>query len=214
MTCKTVAQQRLPRVSLQWWPEEEVVVAVGVGKETRLSQDQGPQHALHPQKWAVRLHQRYLLEPQHVCHPPSVPALTGTAEANNDLASLFECPVCFDYVLPPILPCQNGHLVCLNCRPKLTHLACQGPLGSTCNLAMEKVTNSVLFPCTYSSSGCELTLWTNSTQKRQTMKSSVSLGLVPVCSLVLPTNGKALWMLLCHIWWITMSPWQTYRERK
>ena len=89
----------------------------------------------------------------------SVPALTGTAVANNDLASLFECPVCFDYVLPPILPCQNGHLICLNCRPKLTRcLTCQGPLGSTRNLAMEKVANSVLFPCTYSSSGYELTL--------------------------------------------------------
>ena len=31
--------------------------------------------------------------------------------ANNELASLFECPVCFEYVLPPILQCQNGHLV-------------------------------------------------------------------------------------------------------
>ena len=50
MTCKTVAQQRLPRVSLQWWPEEEVVAAVGVGKEMRLSQNQGLQRALRPQK--------------------------------------------------------------------------------------------------------------------------------------------------------------------
>ncbi|KAG8437330.1 hypothetical protein GDO86_008145 [Hymenochirus boettgeri] len=48
--------------------------------------------------------------------PPSqrVPALTGTTASNNDLASLFECPVCFDYVLPPILQCQSGHLVCSN----------------------------------------------------------------------------------------------------
>ena len=27
----------------------------------------------------------------------------ASATANQDLASLFECPVCFDYVLPPIL---------------------------------------------------------------------------------------------------------------
>ncbi|XP_078213916.1 E3 ubiquitin-protein ligase SIAH1 isoform X1 [Callithrix jacchus] len=93
--------------------------------------------------------------------PPSqrVPALTGTTASNNDLASLFECPVCFDYVLPPILQCQSGHLVCSNCRPKLTCCpTCRGPLGSIRNLAMEKVANSVLFPCKYASSGCEITL--------------------------------------------------------
>ncbi|KAB0343114.1 hypothetical protein FD754_020040 [Muntiacus muntjak] len=96
-----------------------------------------------------------------MCAPSSqsVPALTGTTVANNDLASLFECPVCFDYVLPPILPCQSGHLVCCNCRPKLSCCpTCRSPLGSTHNLVMEKVANSLLFPCIYSFSGCELTL--------------------------------------------------------
>uniref|UniRef100_A0A7N4PQ01 E3 ubiquitin-protein ligase n=1 Tax=Sarcophilus harrisii TaxID=9305 RepID=A0A7N4PQ01_SARHA len=94
------------------------------------------------------------------CTPSQrVPALTGTTASNNDLASLFECPVCFDYVLPPILQCQSGHLVCSNCRPKLTCCpTCRGPLGSIRNLAMEKVANSVLFPCKYASSGCEITL--------------------------------------------------------
>ncbi|KAG5273103.1 hypothetical protein AALO_G00147690 [Alosa alosa] len=85
-----------------------------------------------------------------------VPTLSGTTASNSDLASLFECPVCFDYVLPPILQCQSGHLVCSNCRPKLTCCpTCRGPLGSIRNLAMEKVANSVLFPCKYASSGCE-----------------------------------------------------------
>ena len=31
-------------------------------------------------------------------------------QTNQDLASLFECPVCFDYVLPPILQVR----MCLN----------------------------------------------------------------------------------------------------
>lgn len=52
------------------------------------------------------------------------------ANMSTDLASLFECPVCFDYVLPPILQCQSGHLVCSNCRPKLTCCpTCRGQLG-------------------------------------------------------------------------------------
>ena len=57
---------------------------------------------------------------------PPMAALQAAAVQPNqgaggsDLASLFECPVCFDYVLPPILQCHAGHLVCSNCRPKPT----------------------------------------------------------------------------------------------
>ncbi|XP_003802573.1 E3 ubiquitin-protein ligase SIAH1-like [Otolemur garnettii] len=93
--------------------------------------------------------------------PPShsVPALPDTTASNSDLASVFECAVCLDYVLPPILQCQLGHLVCSNCRQKLTSCpTCWGPLGSIRNLAMEKVASSVLFPCKYASSGCGITL--------------------------------------------------------
>ncbi|TGZ54333.1 E3 ubiquitin-protein ligase [Temnothorax longispinosus] len=105
--------------------------------------------------------------------------------SSTDLASLFECPVCFDYVLPPILQCQSGHLVCTNCRPKLSCCpTCRGPLGTGrlsfyCyqklvvgivsnerstntgnirNLAMEKVASNVMFPCKYSTSGCTVSL--------------------------------------------------------
>ena len=56
--------------------------------------------------------------------PPSqrVPTLSGTTASNSDLASLFECPVCFDYVLPPILQCQSGHLV------RAAQLSSHGPV--------------------------------------------------------------------------------------
>ena len=70
----------------------------------------------------------------------SIQTSSASNSTNNDLASLFECPVCFDYVLPPILQCQSGHLVCANCRPKLTCCpTCRGPLGNIRNLGMEKV---------------------------------------------------------------------------
>lgn len=62
---------------------------------------------------------------------PSSSSLTNSAGTSTDLASLFECPVCFDYVLPPIIQCQSGHLVCSNCRPKLSCCpTCRGPLGN------------------------------------------------------------------------------------
>ena len=61
---------------------------------------------------------------------PAAPGTPPSGGTTADLASFFECPVCFDYVLPPILQCQSGHLVCSNCRPKLTCCpTCRGPLG-------------------------------------------------------------------------------------
>ncbi|KAF6767919.1 hypothetical protein AHF37_10226 [Paragonimus kellicotti] len=72
-----------------------------------------------------------------------------------DLASLFECPVCMDYALPPILQCQSGHIVCAACRSKLSSCpTCRGNLDNIRNLAMEKLASSVMFPCKYSTSGC------------------------------------------------------------
>lgn len=91
--------------------------------------------------------------------PQAVAGAAAAGTSNNDLAQLFECPVCFDYALPPIMQCQSGHIVCSNCRPKLTLCpTCRGPLGNIRNLAMEKVASQVMFPCKYCSSGCPVTL--------------------------------------------------------
>ncbi len=102
---------------------------------------------------------------------------------NPEVLSAFECPVCLEYMLPPYLQCQSGHLVCGNCRPKLTCCpTCRGPVrefslfflhltnngvsftfavwitASVRNLVLEKIANTVMFPCKYSSTGCPLTL--------------------------------------------------------
>lgn len=79
---------------------------------------------------------------------------------HHELTSLFECPVCFDYVLPPILQCQAGHLVCNQCRQKLSCCpTCRGSLTpSIRNLAMEKVASAVLFPCKVRAPGPRLPL--------------------------------------------------------
>lgn len=78
----------------------------------------------------------------------SLPA-AGLPGQPTELTALFECPVCFDYVLPPILQCQSGHLVCNPCRQKLSCCpTCRGPLSpSIRNLAMEKVASTLPFPC-------------------------------------------------------------------
>ncbi|XP_004711275.1 E3 ubiquitin-protein ligase SIAH1-like [Echinops telfairi] len=80
----------------------------------------------------------------------------GIPASNSFLVSLFECPVCYDSVLPPILQCENGHLVCNNCHPKLELCpTCRVLLGSIRNLALEKLANLVQFPCKYALWGCE-----------------------------------------------------------
>ena len=84
---------------------------------------------------------------------------------STELAALFECPVCFDYVLPPIYQCNSGHLICSNCRPKLQSCpSCRGSLGNIRNLGMEKVAETIQFPCKYANSGCQERLL--HTQKR------------------------------------------------
>ncbi|XP_003792487.1 E3 ubiquitin-protein ligase SIAH1-like [Otolemur garnettii] len=87
------------------------------------------------------------------------PGLPDATPSSSYLRSLFECPVCFDYVLPPILQCQRGHLVCSSCHQMLTSCpTCRGPLGSIRNLVMDKVAYSLTFPCKYASFGCGTSL--------------------------------------------------------
>jgi len=33
---------------------------------------------------------------------------------STELASLYECPVCYEYISPPLLQCSNGHMVSIN----------------------------------------------------------------------------------------------------
>ncbi|CAF1126397.1 unnamed protein product, partial [Didymodactylos carnosus] len=84
----------------------------------------------------------------------------STADTHQQLlVNLFECPICFDYALPPILQCQSGHIVCTQCRQKLSSCpTCRGPLGNIRNLGMEKVADTILFPCKYQTNGCLLNL--------------------------------------------------------
>jgi len=85
--------------------------------------------------------------------PSQTQAMDSTT--NQELAQLFECPVCYDYVLPPIMQCATGHLVCGTCRPKLQGCpTCRGQPQWIRNLAMEKVAATVYFPCKYTPNGC------------------------------------------------------------
>ncbi|XP_022215527.2 probable E3 ubiquitin-protein ligase sinah [Drosophila obscura] len=71
--------------------------------------------------------------------------------------SLLECPVCFGYIMPPIMQCSRGHLICSSCRHKLTLCpVCRVPMSNIRNLAMENVASKLFFPCKHSHYGCKL----------------------------------------------------------
>ena len=59
-----------------------------------------------------------------------------------------ECPVCLDHITPPIKQCVKGHLVCIDCFPRLHHCpTCRSAMCDERNLAMEQVSISYHFSC-------------------------------------------------------------------
>jgi len=79
----------------------------------------------------------------------------GTVDTNS-LLTLLECPVCLDHITPPIKQCTKGHLVCIDCFPRLPHCpTCRSPMAEERNLGMEQVSRLLKFPCRYHPMGCK-----------------------------------------------------------
>ncbi|KAL0847383.1 hypothetical protein Bca101_020629 [Brassica carinata] len=70
----------------------------------------------------------------------------------------FDCRICNDPFIGPIFQCDNGHLVCSVCCPKLRNKCpfCALPIGDKRCRAMEKVLESISIPC--SVLGCTKTV--------------------------------------------------------
>ena len=89
---------------------------------------------------------------------------TITADISQTL-SLFECPVCFEYITPPILQCLNFHVFCRTCRQKFTSPAkcptCREalPKKDIRNHSLEQVAANLNlpFPCKNKEFGCQVT---------------------------------------------------------
>ncbi|EOA18413.1 hypothetical protein CARUB_v10006956mg [Capsella rubella] len=70
--------------------------------------------------------------------------------------NVLDCPICFETLTIPIFQCDNGHLACSSCCPKLSNKCptCASPVGHKRCTAMEKVIESVLIPCRNTKFGC------------------------------------------------------------
>ncbi|XP_063839456.1 uncharacterized protein LOC135088549 isoform X2 [Ostrinia nubilalis] len=61
-------------------------------------------------------------------------------EFNQSLLRLLECPVCLEWMEPPMSQCRRGHLVCGRCRARLASCpVCRTTFSSVRNRAMEGV---------------------------------------------------------------------------
>ena len=73
----------------------------------------------------------------------------------QSLLKQLECPVCMDYMRPPITLCANGHNICNICKPKVLHCpTCRQEFLGTRNLALEQLAAEVKYPCAYRNYGC------------------------------------------------------------
>jgi len=71
------------------------------------------------------------------------------------LISELKCPVCMEYMRPPIMLCENGHSICNICRPKVPHCPnCGHQFLNTRNVALEKLATEAKYPCVYRKYGC------------------------------------------------------------
>ncbi|XP_026328441.1 E3 ubiquitin-protein ligase SIAH1-like [Hyposmocoma kahamanoa] len=71
---------------------------------------------------------------------------------SQSLLRLLECPVCLEWMEPPIAQCRRGHLVCARCRTRLAYCpVCRTAFSSVRNRAMEGVAEMLRYPCRH---GC------------------------------------------------------------
>ena len=78
------------------------------------------------------------------------------SDLEQSLLRELECPVCMDYMVPPIMMCVNGHNVCDICRPKIPRCpTCRQEFLSGRNVALEHLARDVKYPCSYQKYGCE-----------------------------------------------------------
>jgi len=79
-------------------------------------------------------------------------------DLSEEVLEQLECPVCTEYMLPPITLCGNGHNICSSCRKKLQNCpTCREPFYQIRNRTLEKLALRVECPCPNKPQGCTLT---------------------------------------------------------
>jgi E3 ubiquitin-protein ligase SIAH1 len=74
---------------------------------------------------------------------------------NETVLNEIECPVCMQYMVPPIKICTNGHNICSKCRGRVTSCpTCRAEFSEIRNVALENIARRLKYPCANRQSGC------------------------------------------------------------
>ena len=74
---------------------------------------------------------------------------------DEDLMKDLECPVCMQYMVPPIKLCTNGHNICNKCRERVQFCpTCRSEFLETRNVVLENIARRLKYPCVNRQSGC------------------------------------------------------------
>ena len=66
-----------------------------------------------------------------------------------------ECPVCMEYMVPPIKLCTNGHNICSKCRESVQHCStCRAEFSEIRNVTLEDIARRQKYPCVNRLRGC------------------------------------------------------------
>ncbi|RZC38978.1 Sina, MreB Mbl, and/or zf-C3HC4 2 domain containing protein, partial [Asbolus verrucosus] len=79
-------------------------------------------------------------------------------KVNYDLMTELECPVCFEYITPPIYQCVTGHSICADCKRQISKCpTCKAEIKNTQNFTLEKMAYLLMYPCRFAEYGCDFT---------------------------------------------------------
>jgi E3 ubiquitin-protein ligase SIAH1 len=74
---------------------------------------------------------------------------------DEDLLKELECPVCMEYMVPPIKLCTNGHTICSKCKERVQRCpTCRVGFSETRSVALENIVRRQKYPCANRESGC------------------------------------------------------------
>jgi len=74
---------------------------------------------------------------------------------DESVLSDLECPVCMEYMVPPIQLCTNGHNICSKCRERVQCCpTCRASFSEIRCVALENIARKQKYPCANRQSGC------------------------------------------------------------
>ncbi|KAJ8966102.1 hypothetical protein NQ314_003739 [Rhamnusium bicolor] len=73
----------------------------------------------------------------------------------DSLGKNFDCPICKDYMYPPVFNCDLGHSVCKTCKMKMSTCPfCKASIGNSRNFVFEDILETLQITCHNESKGC------------------------------------------------------------